>query len=151
MQQRGHRVKVVTYSGQLPVQAASTDEIASEEYVYDGVPVLAYRSQAADPAQSPSILEDPRLSAWAEALPDQGAAELNPRRSCHARHRVRAGRQQNGNPVCHDFNGLLVRMPAIDFGACRQTALRRAGRRTGLYADRSAPPRYATGNAHPER
>lgn len=68
MQMRGHRVKVVTYSGQLPEQAASPDEVASEEYVYDGVPVLAYRSQAADPAQSASIEEDPRLSAWAEAV-----------------------------------------------------------------------------------
>ncbi|WP_219836933.1 glycosyltransferase family 4 protein [Paenibacillus sp. R14(2021)] len=68
MQERGHRVKVVTYSGQLSEQATSPDEIASEEYVYDGVPVLAYRIQAADPAQSATNVEEPRLSAWAEAV-----------------------------------------------------------------------------------
>lgn len=68
MQQRGHRVKVVTYSGKLPEPASSPDGIASEEYVYDGVPVLAYRSQGADPALSASIVVDPRLSAWEEAV-----------------------------------------------------------------------------------
>lgn len=68
MQQRGHRLKVVTYSSQLPAHSSSPDEIASESYVYEAVPVLAYRSPSADPAESASIVEDPRLAAWAEAV-----------------------------------------------------------------------------------
>lgn len=76
MQQRGHRVKVVTYSGQLPEQAVPTNEIASIEYVYDGVPVLAYRSQAAYPAQSASLVEEPTLSMWAEVILTQEQPNL---------------------------------------------------------------------------
>ncbi|MFC4810388.1 glycosyltransferase [Paenibacillus sp. GCM10023250] len=65
---RGHRVTVAAYAERLPEDAADADGIASRAYEYDGVPVLAYRDVREDPAGSSSIDENPRLSAWAEAV-----------------------------------------------------------------------------------
>ncbi|SFI50636.1 Glycosyltransferase involved in cell wall bisynthesis [Paenibacillus sp. UNC496MF] len=68
MMQRGHRVKVATYGERLPEDAADADGIACASYEYDGIPVLAYRDVREDPAGTTDVAENPRLSAWAEAV-----------------------------------------------------------------------------------
>ncbi|QHW29936.1 glycosyltransferase family 4 protein [Paenibacillus rhizovicinus] len=70
MQQRGHRVKVIACSSRIPEQPAENAAIASQEYMYEGIPVLTYRSPSQeDPASSSSFDGgDPRLSAFADEL-----------------------------------------------------------------------------------
>ncbi|MBW7454691.1 glycosyltransferase [Paenibacillus sepulcri] len=53
MQSKGHRVKVVTYSkGALESYPHAVGEVVYREYDHEGIPVLAYRHQHMDPADT---------------------------------------------------------------------------------------------------
>ncbi|MFD2382394.1 glycosyltransferase family 4 protein, partial [Paenibacillus xanthanilyticus] len=68
MQQRGHRVKVATYSGLVPEEAPLTfGDVLGSEYEFEGIPVLAYRHRRHDPAQAAGF-GDHSLLALAESI-----------------------------------------------------------------------------------
>ncbi|WP_271753122.1 glycosyltransferase family 4 protein [Cohnella sp. JJ-181] len=66
MQDKGHRVKVVTYSPSLAEDGANAvGDVFYGEYAYEGVPVLAYRHRTFDP-ESRFEFGDPSLLAFAD-------------------------------------------------------------------------------------